>query len=167
MADVFKFPNGGYDVVICKRQDILDCIDDNIIDKEIALAIINQCEIDAADCIRQGRWTGLPFIGNVRVPKHIQMINSSEQQALIKDAKDTLNKDAYIMFRKKLIGENINQVKQERYYKYIVSIEVNKKRALYRKLCDEKGEVYARIFLYASAHITATNNEYINIEDNG
>ena len=32
MADTFKFPNGGYDVTICRKQDILDCIDKNIID---------------------------------------------------------------------------------------------------------------------------------------
>ena len=49
MADTFKFPNGGYDVTVLKRQDILDCIDANIIDKEVALAIVDQCELDAAE----------------------------------------------------------------------------------------------------------------------
>ena len=36
MSEQFKFPNGGYEVTVLRKQDILDCIDDNIIDKEIA-----------------------------------------------------------------------------------------------------------------------------------
>ena len=27
MEDIIKFPNGGYDVTICRKQDILNCID--------------------------------------------------------------------------------------------------------------------------------------------
>ena len=35
MSEQFKFPNGGYEVTVLRKQDILDCIDDNIIDKEL------------------------------------------------------------------------------------------------------------------------------------
>lgn len=164
MADTFKFPNGGYDVRVCRKQDILDCIDKNIIDKDIALAIVEQCEMDAANFIREGRWTGIPFIGNIRVPKAKLMENDPAQQALIEEAKENLDPTQYIMFRRQLSSYNHHQVKQDRYFKYIVSMAITKNRKLYNKLCEKKGERYARIFLYASKHITAVDNEYINID---
>ena len=42
MADTYKFPGGGYDVTVFKKQDVLDCIDKNILDKDVALAVIEQ-----------------------------------------------------------------------------------------------------------------------------
>ena len=165
MADTLKFPNGGYDVTICRRQDIIDCIDKNIVDQDIALAVINHCEFQAASFIKEGRWAGIPFIGNIRVPKTVQMIRSDEQKALIEDAKEQLGKERYIMFRKQLNKENAKQIKHNRYYKYITSIAVNNNRKLYKKLCATKGEVYARLFLYSSYNIVAVNNEYVMLED--
>lgn len=164
MAETYKFP-GGYDVTVLKKQDILDCIDKNIIDKEVALAIVEQCELDAACYLRQGRWTGIPFIGNIRIPKTRLMEESPEQQALIEEAKENLESNKYILFRRQLGEENSKHIKQERYYRYIVSIAVNRNKRLYNKLCDEKGEYYARIFLYATKNITAVDNEYITLED--
>ena len=87
MSDIYKFPSGGYEVTVFKKQDILDCIDNNILDKEIALTLIEQLEIDAANFLKEGRWTGIPFIGNIRVPKLRQLQESPEQQALIEEAK--------------------------------------------------------------------------------
>lgn len=165
MAETYKFP-GGYDVVVYKKQDIIDCIDKNIIDKDIALAIVEQCEVDAANFIRQGRWAGIPFIGNIRVPKNKLMESTPEQQALIQEAKENLEGHKYILFRKQLGEENVKHLKQERYYKYIVSIAVNRNRKFYRKLCDEKGEFYARIYLYSINNVTAIDNEFVNLEDN-
>ena len=161
MADVFKYPNGGYDVVVCRKQDILDCIDDTIVDKDVALAVIEQCEFAAAGYIKENRWTGIPFIGNIRVPKNTQLINTPEQQSLIKDAREVLDKESYILFRRQLNTENTKHIKFERYYKYITSIYVNKNKALYRKLCKTKGEVYARLYCYSLAHIVDVNKEYI------
>lgn len=165
MSDTYKFPNNGYDVIVCKKQDILDCIDSNIIDKEIALEIVTQCELDAANFIREGRWAGIPFIGNIRIPKSKLMEKDPAQQALIEEAKEQLDPKQYILFRKQLNVDNSERIKQERYYKYIVSIAVNKNRKLYKELCKTKGEVYARIFLFASKNITSINNEYVNLED--
>ena len=165
MADTYKFPGGGYDVTICRRQDILDCIDKNIIDKDIALAIIEHCEFEAANFLREGRWTGIPFIGNIRTPKTVQMLKSNEQQALIQEAKEQLGKEKYIMFRKALNKENAKHISQERYYRYITSIAISHNRRLYKKLCEEKGEYFARIYLYASYNITSLDNEYIILDN--
>ena len=73
MADTYKFPGGGYDVTVFKKQDVLDCIDKNILDKDVALAFIEQLEVDAANFLKEGRWTGIPFIGNIRIPKLRQL----------------------------------------------------------------------------------------------
>jgi hypothetical protein len=160
MADTYKFPNGGYDVRVCKKQDIIDCIDENIVDKEIVLAIVEQCEVDAATFLNKGRWTGIPFIGNIRIPKTKLMEATPEQQALIQEAKDTLDNNQYIMFRKQLGNDNSKRAKQERYYKYVVSMAVSRNRKLYKRLCIEKGDVFARLFMYATYNVTAVDNEY-------
>lgn len=165
MEDSFKFPNGGYDVVICRKQDILNCIDKNIIDKDIALAIIEHCEFEAANFLREGRWTGIPFIGNIRTPKTVQMLKTSEQQALIQEAKEQLGKEKYIMFRKTLNKENAKHISQERYYRYITSIAIAHNQKLYKKLCAAKGEYYARIYLFASYNITSLDNEYVILDN--
>lgn len=164
MADTFKFPNGGYDVTVCRKKDILDCIDKNIIDKDIALSIVEDCEFQAASFIREGRWTGIPFIGNIRIPKTSQLLKTDAQQALINEAKESLDREQYIMFRKKLNKENVKQVSQDRYYRYITSIAVAKNRTLFRKLCSTKGEVFARLYMYCCSEVVAVNNEYINLE---
>lgn len=160
MADIFKFPNGGYEVTVRKKEDILKTIDDNIVDKDVAMAVINQLEVDAANFIQEGRWTGIPFIGNIRIPKARQIIESDETQALIKEAKETLDAHKYILFRTQLGKETSKKVKQERYYKYITSIAVSHNRKLYERLCRERGEYYARIYMFASYNITGVDNEY-------
>lgn len=63
--DTRKFPRG-YDVTIVRKEDVLEAIDDNIIDKEVALDLIKQLELDASNFIKEGRWTSLPFIGTIR-----------------------------------------------------------------------------------------------------
>ena len=166
MADTYKFPGGGYDVTVFKKQDVLDCIDKNILDKEIALAFIEQLEIDAANFLKAGRWTGITFIGNIRIPKRLQLEETPEQQALIKEAKETLDSNKYILFRTQLGKENSKHVKQERYYRYITSIAISHNRKLYKKLCEEKGEYYARIYMYSSYNITSLDNEYVILDNN-
>lgn len=166
MADTFKLPNGGYNIVICRKQDILDCIEENIIDKDIALSVVEQCELDAANFISQSRWAGIPFIGNIRVPKPKLMEQDPAQQALINEAKELLDAKQYIMFRKQLSSENYRQAKYERYFNYITSIAVNKNKKLYKKLCNEKGEHYAKIYLFSCANITSVDNEYVILDDN-
>lgn len=165
MADIYRFPNGGYEVVVCKKQDILDCIDKNITDKEVLLDIIKQCEKDAAEFIKQGRWTGIPFIGNIRIPKSIQIMNSPEQQELIKEARETLDTDQYMMFRKQLNIDISKKVKNERYYNYITSIAINKNRGLFKTLCKKYGEHYAKVHLYVTYHITPIERDITILED--
>lgn len=166
MIETHKFPNGGYEVKVFKKTDILDCINDNIIDKDIALAIVEQCEIDAANFLKEGRWTGIPFIGNIRIPKLKQIQESPEQQAIIQEAKATLDADKYVLFRQQLGKETSRRIKVERYYRYLTSIAVSHNRRIYKKLCEEKGECFARVYLYSIYNITAAEEDYLNFDYN-
>lgn len=158
MSDTLKFPNG-YDVVVCRKQDILDCIDDNIIDKELALAIVTRCEMDAAEFLKEGRWAGIPFMGSIRIPKGRLLEESPEQQALIDEAKKTLEKEKYILFRKQLYKDNAKLIKAQRYYKYITSRNAQQNKDTYKKLCKEKGEHYANIIMYSLDGLEVVLNE--------
>lgn len=162
MADTFKFPQG-YDVAVYRKQDILDCIDENIIDKDIALTIVKQCEVDCAEFIRQGRWAAIPFIGNIRESKIELAKEDPEKQALIEEAKSQLDREQYIMFRKELFKEDIKKIKHDRYYKYIVSIEANKNKKLFKKLCNTKGEIYARLRMFINHNIKVITTEYLSL----
>ena len=164
MTDTYKFP-GGTDVKIVRKEDIIETINCNIVDKEIALAIVKQCEVDAANFLRKGRWTGIPFIGSIKVPDVVRMSNTPEQKELIKDAAETTTNEQFVMFRRELAYNNEKRVKATRYYNYVLSMAVSKNRNLFKKLCREKGVGYARIHFFLTSSITAVENEYIPVED--
>lgn len=164
MEDSYKFP-GGYDVKVVRKQDIVKCIDSNIVDRETALALIEQCEVDAIKFLRQGRWTGIPFLGNLRVSKVSQLQKSKEQQELIEYARNNVSNEEYILFRRNLAHDNYRRIKAQKYYNYVLSMAVSKNRPLFKKLCKEKGIAYARIHFFLSQSICAVNNEYVLVED--
>ena len=164
MIDTFKFP-GGKDVRVFRKEDIVETINCNIVDKEVALALVRQCETDAANFLRRGRWTGIPFMGSIKVPDVVKMANSPEQRQLIKDAAETVSKEQFVIFRRELAYNNEKRAKATRYYNNVLSIAVSKNRNLFKKMCKEKGVGYARIHFFLSASITAVENEYVAIED--
>ena len=153
MQDTYKFPNG-YDVTVVRKQDIIDCLDDNIIDKDVVLAVINQLEVDSANFIQEGRWTGIPFIGNIRVPKRIQKLYSEEIQELIQEARETLPKDKYIFFRQQLSVELEKEEKKSRFTNYIISQFAAKHPKYYRQLVNEGGEAYAKFKCWTLSNLT-------------
>lgn len=162
MADTYKFP-GGYDVKVVRKQDVIECINTNIVDKEVALALIQQCEIDAANFLRQGKWTGIPFIGSIRASKVSQL--GKEQQDIIEAAKDIATPEEYVLFRRNLAYDNDRRVKAQKYYNYVLSMAVSKNRNLFKKMCKEKGVAYARIHFFLSKSICAVENELIILDD--
>ena len=101
MTDTYKFP-GGNDVKVVRKEDIINTINCNIVDKEVALAIVKQCEVDAANFLRKGRWTGIPFMGSIKVPDVVKMSNTPEQKQLIDDAIHTVTNEQFVMFRREL-----------------------------------------------------------------
>lgn len=157
MAETYKFPYGGYDVIVLKKQDILDCIDKNIIDKEVALDVVRQCEVDATNFLQEGRWTGIPFIGNIRIPKARQLRNTEHYDELIKEAKEKLSPHRYAVFRKHLSVDIHKQVKIERLYNYELSKAVTKNSKLFRRLVAKRGETTAKLLMYMTRQMSAPN----------
>lgn len=147
MADTFKFPKG-YEVRVLRKQDVLDCIERNITDKDVALAVIAQCEIDAANFLKEGRWTGIPYIGNIRTPRHKQILALPENKELIEEAKELLDKDKYILFRKRLGRDIQKQIKAEKYFNYTLSKSVSKNFKSYNKVSRERGKLVAQILFF-------------------
>ena len=159
MNDTIKMPSGGYDVRVARKEDIIKCIDENILDKEVMLAFINQFEVDATNFLSQGRWTSLPYIGTLRKNQYKEALNSKENKELIETAKENLDKNKYLLFRKNLRDDTARAIKRERLYKYILSQVVTKNKDFYDYLFKTKGELKARVICHSLFNLTSVNYE--------
>ena len=159
MNETIKMPGGGYDVKVVRKEDIIKCIDSNIIDKDIMLAFINQFEVDASNFLSQGRWTSLPYIGTLRKNQYKEALNSKEIKELDEAAKENLDKNKYIVFKKNLRDDTIRHLKRERLYKYTLSQVVKKNKKFYNYLEKTKGEKIARVICYSMFELTSVGHE--------
>lgn len=159
MYENFKFPKG-YEVTVIRPKDVINELD-NDIDKDVVSAIIEQCESDAADFIKNNVWAGIPFMGNIRVPKRIQRLNSEETKKLINEAKDTLDLQQYSVFRKQLHTDLYIEEKAERYNNFITSRFVRRNKELFKKYKTIYGfkEAKFRCYLLANLKGAEHNNE--------
>ena len=164
MQDTYKFP-GGKDVKVVRKEDIINTIKTNIVDTEVALAIVRQCEVDAVNFMKKGRLTGIPFMGTIKVPDTIRMSQTKEQKDLILAAMETNTNEQFVMFRRNLAYDNKIKIKARKYYNYVLILSVAKNRNQFKKMCKEKGEAYARIHFFLLYSVTSVNNEYIPVED--
>lgn len=164
MQDTYKFP-GGKDVKVVRKEDIINTIKTNIVDTEVALAIVRQCEVDAVNFMKKGRLTGIPFMGTIKVPDTIKMSQTKEQRDLIVAAMENTTNEQFVMFRRNLAYDNKVKTKARKYYNYVLSLSVAKNRNQFKKMCKEKGEAYARIHFFLLYSVTSVNNEYIPVED--
>ena len=156
----FKFPHGGNDVTIVRKQDILDCIEQNIVDKDVALAIVEQCEIDIVQNVVAGKWTGIPFIGSLK-PNTFKKRLKEETKEIDEEAKATMDKSSYVLFRKNLAYNVKKREKLERTSNYITSMAITRYKFKYKLLCKTKGEAFARAYMYLTNFIVAIENEEI------
>ena len=159
MSEIFKFPKG-YDVVVCRKEDIINCIEDNIIDKDVAFAVIDKCEKDIADLLTKGKWVGIPYLGSIRVPDSINTLYSEETKQLEESAKETLTEEQYAIFKKDLRIGIKKSTNSKRYINYITSKFTNRNRSFYKKLCNTKGELYAKCLAYTLTQIAVVGGDY-------
>ena len=164
MQDTYKFP-GGKDVKVVRKEDIINTIKTNIVDTEVALAIVRQCEVDAVNFMKKGRLTGIPFMGTIKVPDTVRMSQTKEQKDLILAAMETTTNEQFVMFRRNLAYDNKIKIKARKYYNYVLSLSVAKNRNQFKKMCKERGEAYARLHFFLLYSVTSINNEYIPVED--
>ena len=161
MPESRKFPPEGYQVTVLRKQDVLKCIDENIIDKEIALEIVRRCEIDAANFVKDGRWAGIPFLGNLRIPKIVQTFLSEDTQQLMAEAKENLDEHKYLLFRRQFATDAVKREDRERFYKYELSKFVGKNLKFFRKLAAEQGEKLARVKCFTLRNMTIVTEDNI------
>lgn len=164
MQDTYKFP-GGKDVKVVRKEDIINTIKTNIVDTEVALAIVRQCEVDAVNFMKKGRLTGIPFMGTIKVPDSIKLSKTKEYKDLMLAAMETTTNEQFVMFRRTLAYDNKIKIKARKYYNYVLSLSVAKNRNQFKKMCKERGEAYARIHFFLLYSVTSVNNEYIPVED--
>lgn len=166
MADIFKFPCGGYDVDVLRKEDIINRIQDDSINKNLLLKIVEHCEKQAAEYLKDGRWAGIPYIGNIRIPKTVQNFISEESKALFEDAEQTLNREAYIAFRKNYSKDVGKQVNINRYHNYITSKIVASNKKFFRRIASMKGDIAAKIICYSLSNLTIVpTDEQIQIDN--
>lgn len=161
MPESRKFPPEGYQVTVLRKQDVLKCIDENIIDKEIALEIVRRCEIDATDFLKQGRWAGIPFLGNIRIPKIVQTFLAEDTQQLMAEAKENLDEHKYLLFRRQFATDAVKREDRERFYKYELSKFVGKNLKFFRKLAAKHGEKLARVKCFTLRNMTIVTEDNI------
>lgn len=161
MPESRKFPPEGYQVTVLRKQDVLKCIDENIIDKEIALEIVRRCEIDATDFLKQGRWAGIPFLGNIRIPKIVQTFLAEDTQQLMAEAKENLDEHKYLLFRRQFATDAVKREDRERLYKYELSKFVGKNLKFFRKLAAKHGEKLARVKCFTLRNMTIVTEDNI------
>ena len=166
MSKIYKFSKGGYDVEVVKRDDVIECIENNIVDKDIAYEIINQLELDAGQALRQGKRVTIPRLGSIQISPFSFRMMPDEQKQLLENAKEILPRDRYLIFRKQLAVENVGRVKANRYYNYILYLAINRNKKLYKKLVLERGELGANLYMFALANITPLENEIVMFDDN-
>lgn len=164
MADIIKFPNGGYDVTIIRKQDVLDCIDANIIDKEVALDLIAKLEIDAMSVVNSGMKANIPFLGSIQMKTTRKIYDSADVKESIIDARNTLDKDSYIMFRKKLSKTVAEQASYDKFYQWRANAIVKANPKKFRELAAAKGEHFAKFYLFSLDKMCAVDNEVIYLE---
>lgn len=161
MADTFKFPNG-YDVQVLRKEDIIELIDDNTIDKDLLLTLVKECESDCANYLREGKWAGIPFFGNIRIPPTTQMFRSENSKAILNEAKEVLDKKEYHDFFVNFATDIGKQVKTERYRNYVISKWAAKNKKLFNRLVENKGIIYAKIIAYTMNNLRCvSSNEQI------
>lgn len=156
MSEIFRFPNGGYDVTICRKQEIIEELDIKQEDKDVMLAIVTQCERDAIDFLAEGRWTGIPYLGNMRIPEYRKKFKEIGGAELLDTAKEELDGQRYKAFKKDLNATIAASISQERLYKYRTSCFVTKNRKLYNKLLTDyraikvnNKDAFARFMCYS------------------
>lgn len=149
-----KLPNGGYEVVVLKKQDILKTIENTIVDKDVLREFITNLEIDEEKFMREGQWIGVPFMGNIKINEVRKKFATKEIQDVIANARNTLDRDKYLLFRKELKSQISTDLAQNRTNAYRRSINIRKNRYLYRKFRYKRGFYIANFILTTLYEIT-------------
>ena len=140
MPTTYKFPHG-YDILVYDREDIIECLDKNVTDKEVVLELINQLMIDAKQFIADGVWTGIPYLGSIRKDELREELKSEEIQNKIKEAKEVLPSTEFRKFRINIQKHLASKRYKNEKFKITVSKFQLQNKELYREYLKEGKEL--------------------------
>ena len=158
MAKQVKFPRG-YEVTIVTKSDILETLDANVVDKEIMKEIIDNLEKEATQFLQNEVWTGFPFLGSIKTSEVQQILKQEDMKELLQEAKDNLDEEKYLLFRKNLAGEIQSQLKTSKYYRYTTAINIHKYKKLYKYIRMFYGTTIARLIIFSISQLNVQNAE--------
>lgn len=166
MADTRKFPYSDYDVVVVERDDILKTIDDNIIDKEIAIELINSLEVRAETYLREKRRVGIPYLGNIGIPEGLSDEIKDRKKDALHYAYETMTKKQYIAFVKDIAYDDKARIKYKGFFNQILAMAVRKNKQKWTNLCRTKGENYASCKMVFGYRVLPMKEDYEYIIEN-
>lgn len=136
MTKVTRFPDG-FDITVYNKKDILDCLDANVIDKEVVWAVISQCEDDAVKFFKENkRRAGIPFIGSYKYNVVNKLANTPEMKEMFDDAKQVMTHQEYVSFRKEVVSDIYYNLARERRLRYQSAIFRRRHPYYYKLLCN-------------------------------
>lgn len=155
----FRIPNSNQSIQVFDRKSMFDCILANITDRHTAFEVIKSVEENANKLLNEGKWVGIPFMGNIRIPTYKQFELSKEQQNTFKAIREYSDRSKYILARKEIRKSNVAQAKLDTYYNYVVSIEQYKRKLEFKELCKKYGKPLAKGYLFCTSTFAPILND--------
>lgn len=142
-----KFPSStGKQVLIENKASILKTIDDNIIDKDVAMMILVQLEKDAQRHLEADEVTAIPYLGKIK--RRAGSKAYAENKETLDAAKEIMTPENFENFRAAMMREAVIRDNKAKVYNYQVARMANKNGKTYWKCVERRGKYYANIRFY-------------------
>jgi len=143
------FPGkGGYPILIENKESILKTIDDNIIDKEIALMILEQLETDAKIHLENDEDCIIPCLAKIKRKLGSRIYEKNKE--VIEAAKETMSSEDFNVFTANLMYEEGIRKNNNKVFQYQVSRMANKNGKSYYHTAILHGKDRTNIRFYCA-----------------
>lgn len=142
-----KFPSStGRPILIENKASILKTIDDNVIDKEIAMMLLVQLEKDAQRHLESDEVTAIPYLG--RIKRKAGSKAYAKNKETLEAAKETMSPERYENFKAAMMRDAVIRDNKAKVYNYQVARMGSKNGKTYWKCVERHGKFYANIRFY-------------------
>lgn len=158
----YQYPNSIQTISVVRKEDILQTIENNIIDKEIAIDIIDQLECDAAKMLVRDYWVGIPYLVNMKYgyATSAYLFNRDFKNAVDTSYKK-LSKKEFVVFRKEINNYEVSRRNAERAFKFAVRMYARKYADVYQRLCKIRGVNIANVRIYGYTKCVGVDNNLL------
>ena len=92
-------------------------------------------------------------------------MRQDDMQELLLEAKDNLDREKYLLFRRNLVSDISTRLNTSRYYRYSTSVNINKYKRLYKHIRYYYGDNIARLIIFSVTQLTIKNAESPTYEE--